>query len=202
MTAISATARTLQTLSDGTVRLKVDIEPQDRAAAMELFGEPGAPIALARLTQEAAQKSLQSSWQKELRLSSFFFKPETWEACGTDSDFLQWIRTQPCKVCKNKPVEAAHVRRVANGAGMGIKPPYSAVPLCPEHHRLQHQKGESAIGGRELMDKWRIECLAQWCWEYIKEELGYDSWRDMPIIEFQQWAKYKGLSIPQIGSNP
>ena len=48
------------TLSDGTLRYVVDIAPKDRVAAAELFGEPGSPMVLARLTQEASIQSAQA----------------------------------------------------------------------------------------------------------------------------------------------
>ena len=47
------------TLSDGTLRYVVDIAPVDAAEAAALFGMPGSPIVLARLTQEAAKQSAQ-----------------------------------------------------------------------------------------------------------------------------------------------
>lgn len=48
------------TLADGTVRYVIDIGPQHAIDAAELFGMPGSPVALARLTQEAAQASAQA----------------------------------------------------------------------------------------------------------------------------------------------
>lgn len=56
---IQATSRTVKTMADGTLRLTIDIEPGDAQGAFMLFGQPGAPVVLARLTQEAAQASLQ-----------------------------------------------------------------------------------------------------------------------------------------------
>lgn len=44
----------LSTLTDGTVRVVIDIEPAGRAAAFALFDAPGVPVAVARLTNEAA----------------------------------------------------------------------------------------------------------------------------------------------------
>jgi len=52
-----------------------------------------------------------------------------------------FIRTLPCVVCGG-PSEAAHIRRGTDG-GMGMKPSDSyTVPLCPHHHREQHNIGE------------------------------------------------------------
>ena len=54
MSAILATSGAIRSLVDGTLRLTVDIEPKDAQAAFALFGKPGSPVALARITNEAA----------------------------------------------------------------------------------------------------------------------------------------------------
>lgn len=60
MTAIQATSRTVKTMSDGTLRLTVDIEPRHAQEAFQLFGMPDMPVVLARLTQQAAQEQAQA----------------------------------------------------------------------------------------------------------------------------------------------
>jgi hypothetical protein len=51
---------------------------------------------------------------------------------GRDPKYLEWIRQQPCMICKTRPVEAAHVGQ----RGLGQKcADVEAVPLCAEHHR-------------------------------------------------------------------
>jgi len=131
---------------------------------------------------------------RELRQSDFFRRPEVWRAVGTDDEFLAWIRKQPCawdgKQClaDGNPVIAAHNRRVANGSGTGIKPPYSAIPLCYKRHQAQTDHGYSAVGGRDWWDKKRIEYLQQWCWETLKAKLGYDSWKQVPPWKLKEWA--------------
>ena len=128
---------------------------------------------------------------KELRQSSFFRRPEVWRAVGTDKEFLDWLKTQDCAA--NQPhsgdVVPAHVRRVGNGSGTGIKPEYSAIPLCDMHHQWQHREGESAFESREWFDKKRIEYLVKWCWETLKTELSYDSWSNVPPWELLKWAE-------------
>lgn len=54
MTAILATSGAIRSLVDGTLRLTVDIDPKDAQEAFALFGRPGSPVALARITNEAA----------------------------------------------------------------------------------------------------------------------------------------------------
>lgn len=49
MSAISAAAMTVRTMADGSLRITVEVEPQDAQQAFALFGKPGAPMALAAL---------------------------------------------------------------------------------------------------------------------------------------------------------
>ena len=70
--------------------------------------------------------------------------------------------------------EAAHVRR-ADSSGVAFKANYACVPLCHEHHHLQHQKGESAIGGENFMESQRELLLKQWAWDTLKEKLDVQS---------------------------
>lgn len=209
--AIPAVSRTLTTLVDGTVRLKIDFEPRYRESVMRQLGEPGTPIAVVQLDLETAQTQMQQEFidgqkikteygeqAKALRLSSFFRTPIAWRAIGNDQTFLTWLRRQPCAYCQttpneHNPIEAAHVRRVANGAGVAIKPEYSAIPLCHQHHALQHQQGESALGGKEWFDKKRIEFVSGWAWEALKTQLGFSSWSEVPPTNLCQWAQQHDL---------
>ena len=49
MTAISAAAMRCRTMADGSLRIEVEVEPNDAQAAFNLFGKPGAPMAIAAL---------------------------------------------------------------------------------------------------------------------------------------------------------
>jgi hypothetical protein len=72
---------------------------------------------------------------------------------GTDKQFLDWITYQPSIIdgsfnqyhpSRNLP---CHVRRQKCGAGMGIKPPFSAVPMTHIQHMLQSGRD----GEREVL---------------------------------------------------
>lgn len=73
--------------------------------------------------------------------------------------YLNWIRDRPCVVCgDNTSVEAAHIRfadlRAAKRpTGMGERPDDSwAIPLCGDHHRLQHSGNERKFWKSEGID--------------------------------------------------
>ena len=202
---VPAVSRTLRTLADGTVRLQIDFEPNDRAAAMDLFSDPGTPLAVAALSQEASVAHLRKAPGRALKgpygddaralhASGFFRVPEVWRALGTDKEYLEWCKGQPCCVSgkifgpHNGDIVAAHVRRIADGAGTGIKPDFSAIPLCASHHHEQHQKGESALGGKEQFNTQRIIHLEKWAHERLCEVLEVESLTEASPEALLHWA--------------
>lgn len=70
-----------------------------------------------------------------------------------DKDFQAWVRRQPSCISGDFSEwvdgqgrnEFCHVRRVANGSGMGIKPLFSGVPMTHTEHAMQHQYGEAYL---------------------------------------------------------
>ena len=54
--AVQGTTASLKMMVDGTIRVSFDIPPRDAQTAFALFGSPGAPVAIARITPEAAQR--------------------------------------------------------------------------------------------------------------------------------------------------
>jgi len=65
-----------------------------------------------------------------------------------------FVRRHMCCVpgCEQGPIECAHVRRGGLG-GTAIKPAdWSAIALCAEHHRHQHQIGHVAFDLRYAVD--------------------------------------------------
>ncbi len=200
--AAIGSATVTKVLKDGSIRLTIDIEPRFRDVLASWL-EPDMPVAVARITRQAAAGEMQAAatsapsygeQARELKLSSFFRTPDVWRAVGTDAAYQAWCRKQVCAACERdggdqNPIVFAHLRRVAEGAGVGIKPPYCGVPLHDSEHNLQHQHGESRIAPPETWDRWRIEHLQRWCWESLKAELGFESWREVPPEKLLAWAQ-------------
>ena len=198
----------VSTMADGTPRITLDLS----CSLMDLARldlAPGSMVAIARLTQEAAgnhmaarltQDAAQYGQEaKALKQSGFFRAPAVWALIGSDGDYLEWCKTQPCAKTNlngvpDNPVVAAHVRRVANGAGTGIKPPYSAIPLLSHLHMVQHQHGESAIANAEWWDRQRVRHLERWGWETLKARLGYKHWNQIEPWKLREWAEDRDVS--------
>lgn len=53
MTAIYATTQTAKYLRDGTARIVIDVDASAARKAMDLFGMPGSPLGIARLSGDA-----------------------------------------------------------------------------------------------------------------------------------------------------
>lgn len=196
----------LKEYEDGSLAVRILIAPPDKQTFMRLLPDVNLPIFIARETLESAQKSLQQAaietygaYAQELRLySNWMGNPEVWRHLGTDDEYLEWCRNQKCAHCSRAPEwemdtlvlnEAAHVRRVANGAGTAIKPPYSAITLCSGCHKSQHQHGESAIGGKDKVDKLRLDHVKQWAWERMRGIFGVESMRQADPVRVLSWAK-------------
>lgn len=202
---------------DGTLRIIVDIDPQNKHLLGNMM-DADVPVAVVRLTNESAaqqtanqlikQSAKYGEQAKQLRLSAFFRTPDVWRAIGSDADYQAWCRKQVCAHCKhtgsdNNPIEYAHVRRIADGAGVGIKPDYSGIPLCHVDHERQHRIGESALGGKEVVDKLKIDHLQKWAWETLKANIGYQHWSECPPNVLKEWADKHELTryLPDIYRN-
>ncbi len=92
MNAIEAVSRTVKTMADGTLRLTVDISPIHAQNAFRMFGSPDVPVALARLTTEAATASAQQETIAHgERLTGLALLAVQW--CS-DPNFWAWLNTQ------------------------------------------------------------------------------------------------------------
>lgn len=205
--AVTGTTRTARTHVDGTLVVQIEFDPTTAKEAFGIFGMPGVAVAIARLTSEVAKaqqqtRTMQSAWGKHYQIlyrTGWFYHPDVAAAVGSDDEFLAWLRTQACAYCQapsteHAQTESAHVRRVANGSGTGIKPPFSAIPLCHKDHATQHQKGESALGGKEWFDQARGRYLTQWIKERLYILLGVSSLGEVSPEVFREWCQEHNLS--------
>jgi hypothetical protein len=210
---IPVTYRRSRTMADGSIRVEVDIEPRHALGAFTLFHEPGVMGALARLTQEAAaghqqrqafaepspKKGPHGQFWRAMFTGAVFQAPPILAALGTDAEFNEFIRRHTCEVCgqyayrreadQEWVTEAAHVRRVADGAGTGIKNTHATIPLCTEHHRAQHQQGESAIGGADWCDRTLAGYRNAWARERLHERFGVESLTHLAPADFLSWLE-------------
>lgn len=198
--AISGMLMSYRTLADGGLRITIDLPTTESSHFHQLFAEVHCQVAVARMN--AAELSEQvpqdyGNYAKALRLSVFFGTPEVWRATGSDEQFLAFVRTQKCcarsGVPCDGPIQAAHVWRQRDGFGKGIKGPYAAVPLCAGHHRLQHNQGENAIGGRAYMEESAHKARIAWIWAEIKDDIGVASMRDAEPAKVYAWCQKRGI---------
>lgn len=156
----------------------------------------------------------------QLYRNGFFYVPAVLEAIGTDAEFLDWIRTQPCAITGMRDYhkdeatgivtercDPAHVRRIANGAGVAEKPPYSAIPLLHALHDEQTKHGEAALYKssmlgvaafnesdakafvKEWMDKKRNEYVVKWASATLAKHFRMPSMGFVTPTNLFVWAK-------------
>lgn len=63
--AVTGTTAAVKTMADDTLRITIDIEPRHAQAAFAMFGMRGTPVAVARLTPEAAVAESQPNPEPE-----------------------------------------------------------------------------------------------------------------------------------------
>lgn len=192
MTAIPFKARSAKPLRNGDASMVVHVSKEFTPELLKYFNKPDAEGAMVRLAEQYKHQSV-LLWHSE-----FFHTTEVLTKIGSDRLFLEWLRQQPCAKTGNlgyesDPVIVAHVRRIASGAGTGIKPIYSAIPLLNSLHLLQHQKGESAVAPQEWWELQAKRYRHLWGWETLKTKLGYTSWIDVPPATLIEWAKARGV---------
>lgn len=129
--------------------------------------------------------------------AGFHCAPQVRAELGGDKAYLAWVRLQPC--CGQSEqheglIEAAHVRRISEGAGTAIKPEYSAVPLCQACHRLQHQRGESAVGGKDYLTDQASKHVQAWAWAALATMFEEDSMTQVQPERLVAWAETCGLA--------
>ena len=208
-----------QTMADSSLRIVVDVSPMDMQAAFRLFGSPGTAVALARMTNEVAVEHERPKADPDrkpygqeamaLYQSSFFRRAYVWEAIGTDTEYLEWVKHRASAKSGEfseyhdngeKYCIPAHVRRVEHGSGTAIKPPYSAIPLTNQEHHLAHSSGDSSIEDEDWWDKTRIKYVHLWCWETAKKQIQlenpgseYNSFGTIPPKLVEGWAMRRNI---------
>lgn len=98
---ISGTRRAMKEMSDGTVRVQIDIDPRFRAQFFEMFGQIDMPVALAPLAADFEKREPEPEKPKGGALAKLagMWSNAThfWEFCDVDNadDAAEWIR-QTC----------------------------------------------------------------------------------------------------------
>ena len=78
----------------------------------------------------------------------------------------RWVKSHPCIVCGNSKVDPCHIKSKGSG---GPDEGFNLVPMCREHHIMQHKLGwgaymnrfpEVAVRLRDMGWKW-IDCVGK-----------------------------------------
>lgn len=133
--------------------------------------------------------------------SDFFGLEEVLRKIGTDKQFIAWVQTLPS--CLSGDFSeypggegrcvAAHVRRARN-SGTGTKPAYACVPLTDAEHRLQHQKGETALRPKFWWDEQVDHYRQTWAVRCLREKLRLTGDQDADVSAIEKWIAENELA--------
>jgi len=145
-----------------------------------------------------------------------------WKAVGPEERYLDWVRSQPCMItgggveneAGDMRCEAAHVRDIKYGAGIATKPEYFAIPLHPDIHSEQHDKGVFQMWKRagrptpsavqypivsqeEHIRQWlqisTLEYIKKWIQVELKSYFNVHSMSYISEQKFEQFVSEKAL---------
>ena len=215
MSAISASRGAYRETADGSLEVKIIIDPRFKDEFHRLFREKDMPVALAPLVAdfeslpkdqgisvEQDKVSDSGHWVSALYKSGWWFYPKVLAALGSDKQYREWVQLKPSCVSnqfgeyvdgEGRSV-AAHVRR-AGESGTGYKAPYACVPLTDAEHQLQHNKGESAFdGGAKWFDAQLAKYKTEWAHAQLRRALGVESLTDARQSDFISWVSEHELN--------
>lgn len=188
-----------------TVQLIFEAPIENMIPILQYLGNPtdtGAGlVAIARIDSKAVSSNVEAkpsdtteSYAKKLYQSYFMRNERVCRALGDDDDFLDYIRDLPSAFDGNtENIEPSHVRRVKFGAGTGRKPPYCAIPLTHDQHKLTHDKGESALAEPEWFEKKAMEYRERWVKLRMKQLFNVGSLADISKEYIEIWARNEGI---------
>lgn len=88
---------------------------------------------------------------------------------GVSEDYLDYIRSLPCRICDFNPVDPHHVET----GGVGMKgSDFTAIPLCRKHHDELGSKGKETFQQLHgiMLAKEIVAVLVPWCELYVMQE--------------------------------
>ena len=207
--AIYAVRRQIRELVDGTLEIKLHVEPQFKKNFLDLFPEIDMPVAIApmKLTPDViapVERELVvpatkgNTLARDMHVNGYFRNPKLWAAMASSGLYKQayhkaWIESQPCAGRKRAPAIAcggdvcAHHARDASNSGTGIKPDdWFTVPMCNNHHQQwAHGSSGSSITReeREELVTAAVTLTAERMKIAMKKHLGIDSLSDPTFTE-------------------
>lgn len=151
--------------------------------------------------------------------TGFFMNPFVLKVLGTDKEYQEFVRYQPCIITKGfdrdpekgeDRCDYCHVRR-SGDAGTSLKPEYSGVPMVHAMHVLQHEHGENAAyekyldlkgkahgevqvqEAKDWFEKKSANMLYLWARERLLEHFNIDSLTKVHPELIVKWATFNNI---------
>lgn len=198
--ALSATRRQARELVDGTIEVKLHIDPRFKADFHRLFPDIDMPVAIAPLEAgfESAHSGQAGQRQpneiaRAMHSGGYFRNQALWAAVErhriyTQAEHKKFIESLSCCLADFSPgdgipnacngdVVGHHVRTAAN-SGTGIKPPdWYLIPVCHTHHDAVHRMASREQRNEQLV--LAVDITAAQVKAALKRWLGIQSLREI-----------------------
>jgi hypothetical protein len=84
-----------------------------------------------------------------------------------DSDYLDWIKSLNCIVCRATPCDAHHIQPKGQGSMAGKCDDDRALPLCRRHHNEYHSRGRDTFATKYTLDYETLISAYQTLWRLL-----------------------------------
>lgn len=191
--------------AEGQLLLTIVVDNEYDLIAKNLLKGSKAPVALVRMTSSEVKDRVgpYQDFSHKLVESGWFANPGVYEKVGTDNEYLEWLKLQPCAHRKvygheGNPIVPAHVRRVSRGSGMAHKPEYSAIPLNNFDHQRQHLKGESSVRNQSWWEEQAKLHLQQWAIIRFVQRCGLKTLSHLSPSDLENICEANDLPRPEL----
>lgn len=212
--AISASRGAYRETADGSLEVKIIIDPRFKDDFHRIFREKDMPVALAPLVPKADGFEDQQSEKKEanylaqsMHRDGYFRNPKLWDAMEEKGIYTQemhkvYVESLPCCGIKFAPhikpcdgdVVMHHVKTSAN-SGVRIKPlHWYGVPLCHKHHMTwahgSHKGSASHEDRHDVMLPHAVAITADRVKAAFKDSLGLKSLSEITQEVLDDFERY------------
>ena len=204
--AIAGTRRTVRELSDGTIRLQIDIEPRHRRDFFDLLGEIDMPVAIAPLDPSKMRPRVSQqdnplergfrSLAQRMHINGYFNNPKFWRAMHVSGIYTlathkAWVESQPCVMqgvgaCSGDIVLHHCTSAAIPAAGAELQPDHPnkvphwyGVPVCHEHHRNWIHQGGATREDKEHLLHYAVQLIGEQTKAAMKKHIGITTLADL-----------------------
>lgn len=184
-----------------TLQIVLHCGPEERRQAFDLLGQPGSPV---KVQCQPIEQGRYGQQARALYKSGVLVLPALLRKLGSPTDFVEWVRDQPCRISKEPVAGYSQVRAPDHWPGDLV--PLFAVPLSADLHRVRRQHGDLHClrhkpgatfskdqQAREWFRREALETIRRWAWDRLRGALDVGSMTQASPAMVRQWFVGQGI---------